>query len=138
MPGSPNMRLDGGAIGEWCARVFAAAPVVAGRLLCGSGRAHGEHTERALALRMGALVQQVPPYRALRGLRTVVADGWADSVARRYVSHAQLVLPFRGKAADLRPTAHGWVDIAPGQATMGQQFGLLGAAPKPSPMENVL
>ncbi len=138
MPGSPNVRLDGGAIGEWCAHVFAAAPVVAGRLPCGQGRAHGEHTQRALTVRMGALVQQVPPYRALRGLRTVVADGWADSVARRYASHAQLVLPFRGKAADLRPIVHGWVDIAPGQATMGQQFGLLGAAPKPSPMESVL
>jgi len=141
MPGSANVRLDGGAIGEWCARAFAEALVVAGRLPSGPGRAHGEHTERALALRMGALVQQVPPYRALRGLRTVVADGWADGVARRYASHAQLVVPFRGKAADLRPTAHGWVDITPGQSVSHAQLMRLHgplAAPQPGPMENVL
>ncbi|WP_157430607.1 hypothetical protein [Actinomadura macra] len=46
-------------------------------------------------------------------------DGWADGVARRYPSHAALVPPFRDRAADLRPTAHGWVDIAPDRGTGG-------------------
>lgn len=137
MPGSPNGRLDGGAIGRWCARAFAAAPVVAGRLPSGRGSAHGEHTERALALRMGALVQQVPPFRALRALETVVTEGWADRAALRYASHAPIVLPFRGKAVDLRPTADGWVDIAPGR-NKSQLHDVFDDAPKTSPMENVL
>src|SRR5437868_12904790 len=115
MTGSPNGGLDAGTVGEWCARAFAGAPVVAGRLPCKSARPLGVHTERALALRMCALVQQVPPYRALRALQTMAADGWADGMARRYASHAKLVTPFRDRAADLRPTPHGWVDIAPGR-----------------------
>ena len=68
---------------------------------------------------MRALVQQVPPYRALRSLQAVAADGWADGVALRYPSHAELAPPFRGKAVDMRPTAHGWVDTAPGRGAPG-------------------
>src|ERR687896_2275133 len=117
MVGSPNVGLDASPVGEWCARAFAGASVVAGRLPFRPGGAHGEYAERALALRMGALVQQVPPYRALRGLQAVVSDGWPDRVARWYASHALLVHPFRIKAAEMRPTAHGWVDIAPGRST---------------------
>jgi hypothetical protein len=135
MVGSPNGGLDAGAVGDWCARAFAEASVVAGRLRSGPGRAHGEHIERALALRMGALVQQAPPYRALRGLQAVAADGWADSAARRYASHAQLVFPARSKAVDLRPTAQGWLDIAPGRALGLSE--VYGAAPEPGPVENV-
>jgi hypothetical protein len=137
MVGPPNVGLDAGAVGEWCARAFAGAPVVAGRLPSRPGGAFGEYAERALALRMGALVQQVPPYRALRGLRTVVSDGWADGVARWYASHAQLVHPFRSRAADMRPTAHGWIDIAPGPNRKGL-LDLFGDVPEPGPMEDVL
>jgi hypothetical protein len=119
MAGSPGAGLDAGAVGEWCARAFADAVEVAGGLPSGPGRPRGEYAERTLALRMRALVELVPPYRALRGLQAVAADGWADAEALRYPSHAALVPPFLGKAADMRPTAHGWVDTAPGRAAPG-------------------
>jgi hypothetical protein len=89
MAGSPGAGLDAGAVGEWCARAFAGALEVAGRLPSGPGRPRGEYAERALALRMRALVQQVPPYRALRGLQAVAADGWADAVALRGTRHTR-------------------------------------------------
>lgn len=136
MVGSPRAGLDVGAVGEWCARAFAGAPVVAGRLPARQGLAHGEHVERALALRMCTLVEQVPPYRALRGLQAIVADGWADRVARRYASHAQLVMPFRDKAVDLRLTAQGWIDIAPGRS-LGFPSGFTDL-PEPGSVETVL
>jgi hypothetical protein len=139
MVGSPNVGLDASPVGEWCARAFAGASVVAGRLPFRPGGAHGEYAERALALRMGALVQQVPPYRALRGLQAVVSDGWPDRVARWYASHALLVHPFRIKAAEMRPTAHGWVDIAPGRSTSWSGLrDLFGDEPEPGPVEDVL
>jgi hypothetical protein len=137
MAGSPGAGLDAGAVGEWCARAFAGALEVAGRLPSGPGRPRGEYAERALALRMRALVQQVPPYRALRGLQAVAADGWADAVALRYPSHAELVPPFLGKAADMRPTAHGWVDTAPGRGAPGSP-GPSAGVPGPGPAEETL
>lgn len=132
-----SVGLDAGAVGEWCARAFTGAPTVAARLPAGSGSAHGEYTERALALRMGALVQQVPPYRALRGLQAIVPDGWADRMARRYASHAQLVPPFREKAADMRPTTYGWVDSLR-ERDLRDAFIALSSPPEPGPVEAVL
>jgi hypothetical protein len=137
MSSSPNVGLDGGAVGDWCARAFAGAPAVARRLPSGPSAVCGRHTERALALRMAALVQQAPPYRALRGLRAVVADGWADRMARRYPSHAHLLLPFRIMAADLRPTADGWVATGPSRKTT-DLLDVFGDAPEPGPAEPVL
>ncbi len=117
---SPNAVLDAGAFGEWCVRAFADASLVAGRLSPGSGGAFGEYAERALALRMGALLQHVPPYRALRGVQSTVADGWADGVARRYESHSRLAPPFRHKAADMRPAGDAWIDLAPARSATVQ------------------
>ncbi|WP_344260912.1 hypothetical protein [Actinomadura napierensis] len=79
----------------------------------------------------------MPPYRALRGLQAVVRDGWADRMARRYASHAQLVPPFREKAADLRPTTHGWVDDLR-ERDLRKAFAALSSPPKPGPVEAVL
>ncbi len=119
MAGSPDAGLDAGAAGEWLACAFPGAVEVAGQLPSGPVRPRGAYAERALALRMRAFVQQVPPYRALRGLQAFAADGWADGVALRYPSHAELAPPFRGRAADMRPAAHGWVDTAPGRGAPG-------------------
>jgi hypothetical protein len=66
MAGSPGAGLDAGAVGEWLTRAFAGALEVAGRLPSGPGQPRGACAERALALRMRALVQQVPPYRGAR------------------------------------------------------------------------
>lgn len=113
---SPSSGLPSGAVDDWCVRAFEGAPAVAGRLPPGPGGTFSVFAGRALALRMGALVQQVPPYRALRALQTIAPDGWADTAARRYRSHARLAPPFRDKAADMLPTARGWVDVAPGRS----------------------
>lgn len=131
---SPSAGLPSGAVGDWCERAFEGAPMVAGRLLPGPGGRFSVFARRALALRMGALVQQVPPYRALRALQTIVPDGWADAAARRYRSHARLVPPFRDKAADMLPAARGWVDTAPGRSAVHPSA----ADPESDPVANVL
>jgi hypothetical protein len=66
--------FGGAVLSEWCARAFTGAPSVAGRLPSEPDESVGRHAERALALRMGALVQPVPAYRVLRGRRPQLVD----------------------------------------------------------------
>lgn len=94
MAGSPGARLDSGAAGEWLARAFAGASAVAGPLPPGAGQPRGRTLSGLSRCGLRALVQQVPPYRALRGLQTTTSDGWADSMAlRRSVERGSGVTP---------------------------------------------
>jgi hypothetical protein len=114
---SLQARLAEGELAEWCSEWLAGADAVAAELAAQTAAA-GEHERRigrALALRLGALVQPAPPYRALHGLVNsgVVARQWADEEVSRYRTHADLLFPFRRKALDMRPTAESWLDLDP-------------------------
>ncbi len=103
MPDPPNAQLDGGTIGELCARAIAEAPLGVGRLSCGATRAHGAHTERALGVRMADLGQQAPPHRAPRGLQWVVAK-WVDVAPEQFMRplDKQACVPLSGPMETVR------------------------------------
>jgi hypothetical protein len=119
-----------GELGEWCVDRFTGWKEVTGRVstetrnrdalrpLDGVEKRHWSHVNRAFGIRMAALVQAAPPYAALLGLVRIglVSRDWAHRQAARYPTHAELSPAEGGRALDLRPTTHGWVDISPDSA----------------------
>lgn len=115
-----------GELGEWCADRFTGTKEVAARISAETRnqdavrppndveKRHWSHISRAFGIRMAALVQAAPPYAALLGLvRTgLVSREWAHREAARYPTHAELSPAEQGRALDLRPTPHGWVDVS--------------------------
>ncbi|GLL00984.1 hypothetical protein [Dactylosporangium matsuzakiense] len=114
-----------GELGEWCAdhlggweelttritwHTRAREPV---RPADGVERQHWAQVERAVGIRLAALVQPAPPYAALLGLvhLGLVRREWADEQAARYPSHASMPAQLRGDAVHYSPTLDGWARV---------------------------
>ncbi|MET7683264.1 hypothetical protein [Streptomyces sp. NPDC005423] len=128
-----------GELGDWCQSRLTGSEEAAQRLtahlreheiLRPEGpvdRHHWSQADRALGLRLGALIQPAPPYSALLGLARagLVSRSWADVQAARYPTHALLPEHSRARALDLRPTPDGWIDLQTARdagATVGMAF----------------
>ncbi|GIJ54418.1 NUDIX hydrolase [Virgisporangium aurantiacum] len=125
-----------GELGEWCAdrltrwedlttriawRTRAREPV---RPADGADRQHWAQVERAVGIRLAALVQPAPPYAALLGLvhLGLVRRAWASDQAARYASHATLPAELRDDALYHGPTLDGWVRVPAGAAPAMPRF----------------
>lgn len=128
-----------GELGDWCQSRLTGSEEAARRLAARlreheiirpAGRVdrhHWSQADRALGLRLGALIQPAPPYSALLGLARagLVSRSWADAQAARFPTHHSLPDHARTRALDLRPTPDGWIDLRTARdagATVGSAF----------------